>query len=292
MSASKASPCMVCGKPSTQRCSGCGRWWFCGREHQKLVWPAHRIQCDRSLDHFRVPPLSEEEVSGLLKLAKGGQGYASYPFRHEKVDLKRMLELYGVERPEDVERHIRSVSGPNFLTLPETRLALLFRFFLRSYRYPPNSANLISMNLYRINDGTVHRTMDHMNAQALFPFCVKVPTGEDAFDPKNKSKSKPDPLVVARDYMDVFLVYSHLVGEHEAAKAAGKITHSMEVKTLFEVAGRRMRQEWDKLPKHRMLEESSPIGWHRGNFGQIEEKYFPEGYYLVVPDDRKGCVIS
>lgn len=40
--ATEGSPCMVCGKPSTLRCSQCLKvghqdFWFCSREHQKLV---------------------------------------------------------------------------------------------------------------------------------------------------------------------------------------------------------------------------------------------------------------
>ncbi|GAA6023540.1 hypothetical protein JCM10207_005709 [Rhodosporidiobolus poonsookiae] len=59
-----AGECSVCGEPTAQRCSGCGKAgidvFFCCRDHQKLVWPAHRRVCGKS--PFQFPPLTPFEV--------------------------------------------------------------------------------------------------------------------------------------------------------------------------------------------------------------------------------------
>eukprot|EP00727_Mastigamoeba_balamuthi_P011829 m51a1_g7269 hypothetical protein (260) ;mRNA; r:212630-213409 len=40
-------PCAVCGQESTARCAGCKRVFYCGQEHQRADWPAHRAVCSR-----------------------------------------------------------------------------------------------------------------------------------------------------------------------------------------------------------------------------------------------------
>ncbi|GAA5855895.1 hypothetical protein JCM9279_001163 [Rhodotorula babjevae] len=44
-----AQPCEVCGVLTTQKCSACESagisLFFCSRDHQKLVWPAHKLVC-------------------------------------------------------------------------------------------------------------------------------------------------------------------------------------------------------------------------------------------------------
>ena len=37
--------CLVCGKPTLNRCSGCHEAFYCCKEHQKKHWPAHRATC-------------------------------------------------------------------------------------------------------------------------------------------------------------------------------------------------------------------------------------------------------
>ncbi|GAA6008531.1 zinc finger MYND domain-containing protein [Rhodotorula paludigena] len=58
-------PCVVCGTPTTQRCSGCAQrqigLFFCSRAHQKLVWSAHKLVCSKDLDAL-LPPLNDDEV--------------------------------------------------------------------------------------------------------------------------------------------------------------------------------------------------------------------------------------
>ncbi|GAA5834200.1 hypothetical protein JCM11251_000569 [Rhodosporidiobolus azoricus] len=261
---------------------------------REALWPSHKLPCDRSITYFRVPPLTEEEVNGLLKLASGqSKGYASYPFRHDHVDLTKMLSLFRVENPEDSELHIRSVSGDGPLTLPQVRLALLFRFFLRSYRYPSPSDNLVSLTSYRATDGEVVRTMNHMMAQGIFPFLVKVPTGESAFDPK-KSLNESDPLIAARDFFDAFVVYSDVAKINRDMLDKGDALAMQQSRDLLMLVGKRVQDEWAKLPKHRMVEESSPIGWNRGTMGLMEGDRPSEGYYLITEEQlgSPSCLIA
>ncbi|XP_049855223.1 SET domain-containing protein SmydA-8 [Schistocerca gregaria] len=39
--------CAVCGAPASQCCSGCRAAFYCGRDHQRRHWRAHRSQCAR-----------------------------------------------------------------------------------------------------------------------------------------------------------------------------------------------------------------------------------------------------
>ncbi|GAA5914389.1 hypothetical protein JCM8208_002833 [Rhodotorula glutinis] len=64
-------PCEVCGVETTQRCSSCLEagisLFFCGKDHQKLVWPAHKTVCGPGKAHpFAVVPLTEHELSWAL----------------------------------------------------------------------------------------------------------------------------------------------------------------------------------------------------------------------------------
>ncbi|GAA5938591.1 hypothetical protein JCM3775_002167 [Rhodotorula graminis] len=83
MSAEPApQPCEVCGVETTRRCSACVKagisLFFCGKDHQKLIWPAHKTVCGPGKAHpFMVEPLSDEEVAwvrgelGTTSLASG-----------------------------------------------------------------------------------------------------------------------------------------------------------------------------------------------------------------------------
>ncbi|KAI5480683.1 glycerol-3-phosphate-acyltransferase [Pseudohyphozyma bogoriensis] len=51
--------CGVCTIKTTQRCSGCHVLPLCGRAHQLLIWPTHKMVC--KLGCFRQPPLTKDE---------------------------------------------------------------------------------------------------------------------------------------------------------------------------------------------------------------------------------------
>ncbi|KAJ8112648.1 hypothetical protein OPT61_g5030 [Boeremia exigua] len=40
--------CAHCGAPGPKfKCAGCGEAWFCGKEHQKMVWSFHKGYCNK-----------------------------------------------------------------------------------------------------------------------------------------------------------------------------------------------------------------------------------------------------
>ncbi|BGP14972.1 hypothetical protein JCM10213_007225 [Rhodosporidiobolus nylandii] len=57
--------CAVCPKKAATRCSGCGEVYYCGRDHQKLVWHVHKWQCKSGSTAFVCPPLFEDEARAL-----------------------------------------------------------------------------------------------------------------------------------------------------------------------------------------------------------------------------------
>ncbi|GAA5887980.1 hypothetical protein JCM6882_000824 [Rhodosporidiobolus microsporus] len=62
--------CWVCGEPASTRCGACGKEGidiaFCGREHQKLVWPVHKLVCGAGkANPFIWPRISNEEAADL-----------------------------------------------------------------------------------------------------------------------------------------------------------------------------------------------------------------------------------
>ncbi|GAA5881268.1 hypothetical protein JCM3774_002871 [Rhodotorula dairenensis] len=68
MTAVAKATCLLCGAPSTLRCSTCASdahvdLYFCSTEHQKLTWPAHKIACGKRGAHpFRLPAFSRREA--------------------------------------------------------------------------------------------------------------------------------------------------------------------------------------------------------------------------------------
>ncbi|GAA5939514.1 hypothetical protein JCM10213_009112 [Rhodosporidiobolus nylandii] len=57
--------CWVCGKVTANRCSACEAQgmsiFFCSREHQKLIWPVHKLVCGSSSNPIAYPLLTVEE---------------------------------------------------------------------------------------------------------------------------------------------------------------------------------------------------------------------------------------
>ncbi|GAA5848841.1 hypothetical protein JCM5353_004058 [Sporobolomyces roseus] len=82
--------CVVCGQVTTTRCSSCAshgtRWmYFCSKDHQKLIWFAHKRICGVNSNPFKWPLLTKEERLEVLKLIevkhdyKGGKIWAVHP---------------------------------------------------------------------------------------------------------------------------------------------------------------------------------------------------------------------
>ncbi|GAA5992884.1 hypothetical protein JCM10908_001390 [Rhodotorula pacifica] len=52
-----AGECLVCGASTSTRCSSCAAksgidLYFCSKEHQKLIWPFHRLVCGERAHPF------------------------------------------------------------------------------------------------------------------------------------------------------------------------------------------------------------------------------------------------
>ncbi|GAA5992887.1 hypothetical protein JCM10908_001391 [Rhodotorula pacifica] len=63
--------CTVCGAESQTRCSSCYSesglsLYFCSKEHQKLIWPYHRLVCGKRAHPFHLPPFDPEEAMLLV----------------------------------------------------------------------------------------------------------------------------------------------------------------------------------------------------------------------------------
>ncbi|BGP39498.1 hypothetical protein JCM10449v2_003449 [Rhodotorula kratochvilovae] len=75
MASQDLQPCLVCGEKTKNRCSACQAagidLFFCSREHQKLVWPVHKLVCGPGkANPFLWPALSQQEVDEILSNAE------------------------------------------------------------------------------------------------------------------------------------------------------------------------------------------------------------------------------
>ncbi|GAA5888991.1 hypothetical protein JCM6882_009710 [Rhodosporidiobolus microsporus] len=116
MVSSNNGQCCVCGTSTAQRCSACGTagfdLFFCSREHQKLVYFAHKKVCGQNAKPFAFPPLTDAEA---------GQALANVdtptPVENDTitVTIRQLFEHAGC-RQEDTPEMIRYLTGvPTFV---------------------------------------------------------------------------------------------------------------------------------------------------------------------------------
>ncbi|GAA5975931.1 hypothetical protein JCM5350_000782 [Sporobolomyces pararoseus] len=106
---SKGGPCVVCGKLSTDRCGDCAangsKWfYFCSRDHQKLVWSTHKRVCGKRSSPFRWPGFSQSELDRILEISQ----HPIYTQAQEGKSLLDKMDEYirlasGSKGPNDVE---------------------------------------------------------------------------------------------------------------------------------------------------------------------------------------------
>ncbi|GAA5969011.1 hypothetical protein JCM11641_000808 [Rhodosporidiobolus odoratus] len=107
-SATTTGNCWVCGKKTAQRCGGCVQpdfsLFLCSKDHQKLIWPVHKLVCGDRAWPFRWPLLTPKE-------AADAKANLAYKFPDNKVlTLSEILkELFKF----DEDHHERVV---DFLT--------------------------------------------------------------------------------------------------------------------------------------------------------------------------------
>ncbi|GAA5934318.1 hypothetical protein JCM10213_003762 [Rhodosporidiobolus nylandii] len=243
-----------------------------------MAWPVHKTQCDPHLDFFRVPPLSKQESQAILLINTHRRGLGSYPHIEGHIDIPQALKRCGAPDPENVERHVKSASGPDPLNLEQTKLALLFRFYLRSYRY-----NTSSVLFHRLIEGTCYRTVQHFVGQAVFPLLAKLPSGESYLQlaPEDDQQA----LRYALDFCKSMALFSLAAMELSVAgheRNLGKMAKLTRVQMHLML---KVNEAWRTLPKHRSVVEAGAIGYHRGIFKRFEDDHpfhLEEPYLLNV----------
>ncbi|BGP39504.1 hypothetical protein JCM10449v2_003455 [Rhodotorula kratochvilovae] len=97
---------LVCGEKTKSRCSNCKRagidLFFCSPEHQKLVWPVHKLVCGPGkANPFRFPKLTAKEAEDAIQ--------------HKDVRIHNKITIAELIQKERVPSHkvadeIRSLS--------------------------------------------------------------------------------------------------------------------------------------------------------------------------------------
>ncbi|BGP15659.1 hypothetical protein JCM10213_006171 [Rhodosporidiobolus nylandii] len=171
MTSRETGECCVCGKETADRCGACAEadfaLFFCSRDHQKLIWPIHKLVCGKEM--FSWPPLTKEEVAkarllldvplqhGVYRgktlaqtlhfmeghrswaelfaaLAGWRGGQVNPPFARELVicTIRSFIYTYDVKPDSDNKPD----SGGEYIQIrphPPTLLGLPFPFYLASY---------------------------------------------------------------------------------------------------------------------------------------------------------------
>ncbi|GAA6041176.1 hypothetical protein JCM8097_004153 [Rhodosporidiobolus ruineniae] len=99
-------PCWVCGQTSSERCSSCAKAgldiFFCSRECQKLVWPAHRVFCGPdTANPFLLPGLSLSEAKeAKAHLSDEFLDTLNYGTAGSTLSLEKVMESFGVRKEQ------------------------------------------------------------------------------------------------------------------------------------------------------------------------------------------------
>ncbi|GAA5942342.1 hypothetical protein JCM10213_004144 [Rhodosporidiobolus nylandii] len=92
MAAQQGGPCCVCGFETVLRCGECSKAGFelyvCSREHQKLIWPVHKLVCWPRSNPFLWPDLSPEELDDAKQ---------NLEFRRAEEDERETLASFFTE---------------------------------------------------------------------------------------------------------------------------------------------------------------------------------------------------
>ncbi|GAA5914397.1 hypothetical protein JCM8208_002839 [Rhodotorula glutinis] len=124
-----AQPCEVCGVETTRRCSSCLEagisLFFCGKDHQKLVWPGHKTVCGPGRAHpFVIVALSDSELAWA-------KGHLDVRLASGEMTLREEAEIMGGNR-EPAEALLDGlVSGAYRLKTPHNKFLLLT--WIRNY---------------------------------------------------------------------------------------------------------------------------------------------------------------
>ncbi|BGP15748.1 hypothetical protein JCM10213_007957 [Rhodosporidiobolus nylandii] len=74
MSDLKKGKCCLCGGETVQRCGSCAKYnlslFFCSKDHQRLIWPTHKLLCGERSNPARWPALTDQEVAYVQSIRK------------------------------------------------------------------------------------------------------------------------------------------------------------------------------------------------------------------------------
>ncbi|GAA5964741.1 hypothetical protein JCM3765_002539, partial [Sporobolomyces pararoseus] len=123
----KGGECVVCGKAATDRCGDCAangsKWfYFCSREHQKLVWSTHKRVCGKRSSPFRWPGFSQSELDRISEVS-------THPIETQAKE--------GISMLDKLDPYIRQMSGSRGPMDLESRKKMLVSIF-EKYREGPN----------------------------------------------------------------------------------------------------------------------------------------------------------
>ncbi|GAA5976841.1 hypothetical protein JCM5350_007264 [Sporobolomyces pararoseus] len=131
-SESPLGECVVCGEVSSTRCGECSAhgtkfMFFCGPEHQRLVWFLHRKVCGRRSHPFTFPGLSEAEEKEFYELSRKK---ITYPPELEAFTWQDTFEeKYGIltpaRRDQAFKRHIEAFRDGDIICDPEVQEKLI-----------------------------------------------------------------------------------------------------------------------------------------------------------------------
>ncbi|BGP16696.1 hypothetical protein JCM10213v2_004698 [Rhodosporidiobolus nylandii] len=118
--------CWVCGKVTANRCSACEAQgmsiFFCSREHQKLIWPVHKLVCGSSSNPIAYPLLTVEE-------SQQAKAHAYEAVRVEGKDASLALHL---SRLRCTVNHLARVTRGAHDVMPASQQQRLLRLIRAS----------------------------------------------------------------------------------------------------------------------------------------------------------------
>jgi hypothetical protein len=184
-----------------------------------------------------------------------------------------------------------SITRTKTLTLEQSKLAFLFRFFLRSYRYP-NHLHAIAGRMY---EGHTSQTGNTFLSQTIFPFLVNALDGKPAF---RLPPGENEILVYLRPYFELALMYTviSLVSgglSNKIDRRTATLAEQQEYESLLplhKISVFRARTEWEKMNKEGRLHPgmwACGLGYYtRGVFGMepSDNRFSGESFYLERAD--------
>jgi hypothetical protein len=185
--------------------------------------------------------------------------------------------LLTISFPQDLLAPLQAKS----LDLKQSKLVLLFRFYLRSYRYEDGFTAFCGRDL----EGHLTITAHHYSAQWTFPLIVSTPLGNERYF--RLPPGQTEALIYARDFCDQVSVYTTL------SLIGGGLQHSIErgLSTAVSEQDEIMRWHtrviehcfdlWQTFDLHPMMEDAGPTHWERGIYREEADLADDNSFFLL-----------